>query len=246
MGLQTIKAYLLNQWNHGFFRKDELSNNELNNDIDNMVNSWYEYFLEEFNHNNSNSTFNIDENINFLETVMNHLYHGFVATKHEMQGKATDERGIIRQTHRLQVLQRKHEAIQQFCRDFLNFEDPILSQFFPNLVGFIKTRSERLKIEFLTKKNESTNEDEHVSMRGLFQNTNALEQRENQIKHNLQALQENNGKDQDYERIHHRKELIFFIHYVMFLQDTLNKDNTSIRTYLQDAQNITIAPISQS
>jgi len=246
MGLQTIKAYLLNQWNHGFFRKDELSNNELNNDIDNMVNSWYEYFLEEFNHNNSNSTFNIDENINFLETVMNHLYHGFVATKHEMQGKATDERGIIRQTHRLQVLQRKHEAIQQFCRDFLNFEDPILSQFFPNLVGFIKTRSERLKIKFLTKKNESTNEDEHVSMRGLFQNTNALEQRENQIKHNLQALQENNGKDQDYERIHHRKELIFFIHYVMFLQDTLNKDNTSIRTYLQDAQNITIAPISQS
>ena len=242
--LRNIKAYLLNQWNHGFFRKDELSEGELNEEINDMVNSWYAYFLKEFNSNDSNSTFDIDQKINFLKDVMNHLYHGLVATKKEMQGEATDQNGITTHTYRLQVLQRKHEAIQQFCREFLNFEDPKLLNFFPNLFTFIQSRSQRLKDEFLT--NESTNSPEHVPMRGLFKNINALEQRENQIQYNLEALQTNHETVQDHERIHHRKELIFFIHYVMFLRRTLDQDNASISKYLEEAQKIEIAPILQS
>ena len=245
-GLRNIKAYLLNQWNHGFFREDELTDEEANNDIIMMVNTWYEYFLEEFYSIKSNSTFNIAKKIDFLKTVMDTLYHRLTATKHEMQGEATDEKAKIIQTRRLQVLQRKHEAIQQFCHDFLNFKDSTLSQFFPNLKQFIEKRSERLKNEFLTKMNESTNELEHVSLRGLFQDTEALEKREYQITHNLKVLTNNNGREQDYERIHRRKELIFFIHYVMFLQEELGIDDPVIREYLQDAQNITIAPVTYS
>lgn len=211
-----------------------------------MVNSWYAYFLEEFNSNNSNSTFNIDQNIGVLKDVMMYLYHGLVGTKHEMQGEATDQNGITTHTYRLQVLQRKHEAIQQFCQDFLNFEDSRLSNFFSNLVTFIKSRSRRLKIEFLTKTNESTNALEHVPMRELFKNTNALEQRMEQIQHNLKTLKNNEGSVHDHGRIHHRKELIFFIHYVMFLQKTLGEDTELISDYLQQAQKIKIAPILQS
>ena len=121
-------------------------------------------------------------------------------------------------------MREKQRAIQQFREESLNFEeDSTNKSFFVNLISFINTRLNRIKENPITI-------DDKV----------ALKKRHEQITNNLQSLESDSQNKDEYERIHNRKEIIFFIHYVMFLEKKLHEQGTETSTQLERAQGIKI------